>query len=72
MIRIFVATYRTESGDDGVIGYWTEKPTEEQLTKVFKDYMPDEFEDDVRYVWWDVHEMALQALPEGIPTVPSL
>ena len=76
MNNIFVATYVTESGDQGVLGYWTEEPTEEQLTAIFKNWMPDEFVEDedgaCRYVFWELTELEFGELPEGIPTVPTI
>lgn len=76
MDNIFVATYDTESGNHGVIGYWTEKPTQEQLTALFKKWMPEEFVEDedgtCRYVFWELNELEVGELPEGIPLVPSI
>jgi len=75
--KIYVAPYWTESGDRGIVGYFTEKPTEEQLTQLFYEIMPYEFEDmdtddPVRYVFWEIEELSLWALPEGIPTVETI
>ena len=76
MGNIFVATYDTESGDHGVIGYWTEQPTEEQLTALFKEWMPDEFVEDedgeCRYVFWELIELEHGELPEGIAQIPTI
>ena len=75
--KIYVVPWHTESGDDGVLGYFTEEPTEEQLTQLFYEIMPYEFEymgtpDACRLVFWTVHELPMRALPEGIPAVDSI
>ena len=44
--QIYVATYVTESGDRGVVGYWTKEPSETKLREYFKKLMPDEFLED--------------------------
>ncbi len=76
MTPVYVATYFTESGDSGVIGYWTEEPTQEQLTALFREWMPEEFIDDeegsCRYVFWELTELKFGELPDGIPLVQSI
>lgn len=73
---IYVASYRTESGDEGVLGYWTTYPTDEHLTTVFKAALPDEFETckegEYRMVWWDVWELDEEPLPEPSKLVKSI
>ena len=77
MSKIYMATWHTESGDEGVVGYWDRRPTEGELTAVFKKIMPDEFdtwndEPERRMVWWEVHELKLEELPEPVAEVPSI
>lgn len=77
MSKIYMATWQTESGDDGVVGYWDREPTEGELTAVFKKIMPDEFdswngEPERRLIWWQVHELRLEELPEPVAEVPSI
>ena len=59
MSKIYVAEWRTESGDSGVEGYWTTEPTEKQLSAYFEEMMPDEFEDGYSYVDWELVELDL-------------
>lgn len=60
---IYVVTYNTESGDRGVAGYVTRKPTEKEIEAWFKKHHAQEWEDGHRYIYWEVHpierEMAL-------------
>lgn len=73
---IFIATYKTESGDDGVLGYFTKYPGKGELTALFKQEMPSEFithsGEERRYVWWEVWELEELALPAPIPYVESI
>lgn len=68
MNPIYIASWYTESGDRGVLGYFTEKPTDEQLEKLFREAAPDEFDDTTydepcRYIDWTVEELSPIALP---------
>lgn len=73
MNKIYVVTYRTESGDEGVEGYWTERPTDKHLETYFRENNPDEFEDGERRIFWEVEELELQKLPKPAKKVtPSI
>lgn len=56
-MTIYVVSYQTESGDQGIIGYFETKPTKKELTAYFKRTMPDEFEDGHQYVYWHVESL---------------
>jgi hypothetical protein len=55
--KIYVVTYSTESSDEGVVGYFTKKPTDKQLRAWFKKNFPDEFAEGSELVYWDLHEL---------------
>jgi len=74
---IWVAQYHTESGDHGVLGYFSKEPSEGQLTAVFKENMPAEFVQEIdgqeyRYVFWQVVELEKMKLPKAIAEVQSI
>ncbi len=73
---IYVVSYRTESGDEGILGYWIKQPSEGQLTAIFKKEMPDEFgqdgDEEWRLVWWDVWELSKMKLPKPIKLIESI
>ena len=74
---IWVAFYRTESGDEGILGYFKRKPSEGELTALFQEEMPDEFIEEAdgkvyRYVWWDVWELEYIRLPKPVDEVESI
>lgn len=70
---IYVVTYRTESSDRGVVGYFTQRPNDRHLTTFFKALMPDEFQDGYRTVFWEVEELKLQPMPKPAKkAVPSI
>ena len=46
MDYVHVVTYRTESGDEGVVGVWNIQPSEDEVLNILRDRMPDEFSDD--------------------------
>lgn len=48
-MAIWVVTWDTESGDAGVEGYWTEKPSETQLAVYMAGQFPDDFESQTLY-----------------------
>jgi hypothetical protein len=54
---MYVISYNTESGDEGIIGYIKKKPTDAQMKAYFKKTMPDEFEDGHQYVYWHVESI---------------
>lgn len=43
-MSIWVSIVNTESGDRGIDGYWTKKPSKEFMEKFYKENWPDEFE----------------------------
>ena len=73
---IFVAMYATESGDRGVVGYFTSGPTDQHMTAYFKKLMPDEFIEEEgkekRLVRWEVRGLKETRLPTPIPVVESI
>lgn len=48
-MTIWVATWDTESGDSGVVGYWKSKPTQKKLDKYMAKGMPDDYEAKTLY-----------------------
>jgi hypothetical protein len=55
---IWIIKWHTESGDEGVDGYYTVKPTDEQIKASFRRDMPGEFEDgEDPYIYWKVIEL---------------
>lgn len=74
--NVYVVEYVTESGDRGVVGYFPEYPTDGHLTAWFKENMPSEFvtEDGVelRYVFWDVHELEPLDMPKPVTPVETI
>lgn len=79
MDKIYIVDYVTESGDRGVEGYWTERPTDNHLETYFREHNEDEFDDQdsreeaCRTIFWDVHELELQKLPKPAKKVtPSI
>lgn len=73
MDKIYVVTYKTESGDEGIEGYWLVKPTDNHLQTYFKKNNPDEFDRDGRTIFWTVEELSLQELPKPAKNVtPSI
>ncbi len=69
---VYVATYVTESGDRGVVGYFTTEPTDGHLSALFKKLMPAEFIDGQRYVHWSVENLKEIKLPKPIKPIPSI
>jgi len=76
MSKIYMATWSTESSDEGAVGYWTRKPTEGELTAYFKERFDWEFEEEDgeerRFIWWEVHELSEEDLPAPVAEVPSI
>jgi hypothetical protein len=42
--KIWVIDWSTESGDEGVDGYWTKKPTKTQVNNYIRENHPDDHE----------------------------
>lgn len=65
-MNVYIVLWNTESGDEGVEGYWTEKPSEEQLYAYMLDRFDYEFEIDedtgraTPYIYWELKELKLQ------------
>lgn len=73
MDTIYIATYKTESGDEGVEGFWTEKPTDHHLETYFRENNEEEFDRDSRTIFWEVHQLELMSLPKKSKKVtPSI
>lgn len=60
---MFIVTWNTESGDEGVEGYWEEKPTDHHLETYFRKSHPQEFESYGRLIFWEVHELQKLKMP---------
>jgi hypothetical protein len=63
---MYIVIYKTESGDEGIEGYWEENPTDKHLETYFRENNPDEFDDERkrRYIFWDVYELEKKDLPK--------
>jgi hypothetical protein len=73
MDTIYIVTYHTESGDEGVEGFWTEKPTDHHLETYFREHNEEEFDDGGRTIFWEVHELESIPLPKKAKKVtPSI
>lgn len=46
---IWVMLWKTESGDEGVGGYWTTEPTNAEKVDFVKKHAPDDFEAETFY-----------------------
>ena len=55
-----MAVYWTESGDNGVCGYWEQDPPEEYLEMYFRENFPDEFEEGFQYITWEKYCLDLE------------
>ena len=64
--KIYIVAYTTESGDEGVDGYWIGKPSDKNLETYFRKKCPNEFDNKrkVRYIFWSVHELESQKMPK--------
>lgn len=58
-MKVYVVTFKTESGDDGVLGVYSTKPTDTYLLTVVRESMPEEHS----YVYWHVTEADVEDLP---------
>jgi len=56
-MTVYIAPWNTESGDDGVAGYWTVEPTEQELEAYFREHFEDEFVDGYSYIYWKLVEL---------------
>lgn len=54
-MKIYVVTYMTESGDEGVLGAYTAKPSDCDLRERFEEDFPEEFPDGECCVYWETH-----------------
>jgi hypothetical protein len=41
---IWIIAWNTESGDEGILGYWSKKPEREEILAYLQEYMPDDYE----------------------------
>jgi hypothetical protein len=58
--KIWVMDWNTESGDDGIDGFWLKKPTAAQLKKFIAEHYPDDFEAQTFY--YTLKELSLQSV----------
>ncbi|RZK28963.1 MAG: hypothetical protein EOO61_21335 [Hymenobacter sp.] len=64
-MKIWIINWHTESGDEGVLGYFDQKPTKEQIEAYFFNTHPDEYpmedpdDENTRtcLIFWDVVEL---------------
>jgi len=57
---IYLVVYWTESGDNGVRGYWEQSPSEEYLERYFRENFPDEFDGEFKYITWERYCLDLE------------
>lgn len=46
---IWVATWNTESGDQGIAGYWKSKPKKTELDRYMASRFPEDYESETLY-----------------------
>jgi hypothetical protein len=49
MKSIWVLIWSNESGDSGVEGFWTEKPSDEEIETFIEEVFPEDFEAGTLY-----------------------
>jgi hypothetical protein len=58
---IYVLSYVTESGDKGVAGYWTKRPSKSKQVAHMRERFPDEFFDGrPEYIFWQLESLEAQ------------
>jgi len=76
--KLYVVTYTSECGDEGVAGVFTEEPTDGHLAAITRrDYSDHIVEDDYedgprRLIFFDIHKAVVEELPEPIDPIPSI
>lgn len=56
-MTVWIAIWQNESGDHGVDGFWSSKPTDDVVHSYFETHHNGDFVDGEPFIYWKVEEL---------------